>query len=81
MSQRHCSLTLLSRRVFLLSKAHSLPLRSIKSYYDEELQINVVTRQNQIHPLVSEDKFGYTSSKTESAPGDDDPDPEDEGCY
>lgn len=81
MSQQLRRSILPSRRSFLLSKAHSLPLQNIKGSYDEELQVNVVARQNQIHPLVSEDKFGYTCSKTESAPGDDDPDPEDEGCY
>ena len=79
MSQQHCRTTLSSKRAFLLSKAHDLPLQSIKSCYDEELQINVVARQSQVHPLVSENDFGYTNSKTAHTPGDDDPDHE--GCY
>ena len=79
MSQQYCRVPLSSKRAFLLSKAHNLPLRSIRSYYDEGLQINVVARQSQVHPLASEDGFGYTNSKTAHAPGDDDP--EDEGCF
>lgn len=74
-------LLLNSKRAFLLSKAHCLPLQSLGDYYDEIQQLNVAMRRGHAEPLVSEDGFGYTASKTLHAPSDDDPDPEDEGCY
>ena len=72
---------LTSKRAFLLSKAPRLPLQSLGGFYDEDQQLNVVVKRDRIFPFVSEDGFGWTESKTEAAPGDDDPDPEDEGCY
>ena len=72
---------LTSKRAFLLSKAPRLPLQSPGDFYDEDQQLNVVVRRDRIFPFVSENKFGWTESKTEAAPGDDEPDPEDEGCY
>ena len=72
---------LTSKRTFLLSKAPRLPLQSLGDFYDEDQQLNVVVRRDQAKPLVSGSEFGYTASKTLHAPSDDDPDPEDEGCY
>ena len=72
---------LTSKRAFLLSKAPRLPLQSLGDSYDEDQQLNVVVRRGQAKSLVSVDGFGYTASKTLHAPSDDDPDPEDEGCY
>ena len=66
---------------FLLAYARSTELRNTQEFYDEEQQLNVIFRSGEINPLVSKKSFGWTESKTMQAPGDDDPDPEDEGCY
>ena len=81
MPQQHCRATLSAKRAFLLSKAPCLPLRSLGDSYDEGQQLNIVVKRDRVVPFVSEDEFGWTESKTLQAPSDDDPDPEDEGCY
>ena len=70
-----------NKKAFLLSRARSFELDDFQDFYDEKQQLNIVVRANQNYPLVSEDNFVRTSSKTLMAPGDDDPDPEEEGCY
>ena len=81
MSHSKTDLPLKPKRAFLLSKARRLPLQNLGDRYDEIQQRNVAVRRGQTEPLVSESGFGYTASKTLHAPSDDDPDPEDEGCY
>lgn len=70
-----------AKQSFLLSRAHRFELQYIQDSYDADRQLNVVSRFGQTHPIATEDSFLHTESKTRAAPGDDDPDPEDEGCY
>ena len=81
MSHLKTASPLTSKRAFLLSESHRLQLQNLGDSYDEDQQLNVVVRGDQAKPLVSGSGFGYTASKTLHAPSDDDPDPEDEGCY
>ncbi|MEJ2344288.1 MAG: hypothetical protein P8090_02580 [Gammaproteobacteria bacterium] len=70
-----------SKRSYLLAAARSYVKADVSSAYDEAQQINMVSRGSCRVPLVGEEWFMRTASKTMQAPGDDDPDPEDEGCY
>ena len=70
-----------ARRAFLLTRARSFELQDVQDFYDEQQQLSVVLRSGQANPLVAQDGFARTESKTMQAPGDDDPDFEDEGCY
>ncbi len=56
-------------------------MASIASAYSAPEQLNVVQQDGATRPVVTLDWFASTGSKTAQAPGDDDPDPEDEGCY
>lgn len=70
------------KRAFLLANSRRLTNSvDITAHYDEVEQLNVAYDDEKPHPLVSDASAAWTSSKTESAPGDDDPDPEAEGCY
>jgi hypothetical protein len=69
------------KRSYLLESAKSFEMEDVSSAYDEAQQMNMVSRGSDRVPLVGEDWFVRTGSKTMQAPGDDDPDPEDEGCY
>jgi hypothetical protein len=69
------------KRSYLLATARSFEMEDISSTYDDQERINVIVRNEELIPLVSEDSFGRTESKTMQAPSDDDPDPEDDGCY
>ena len=70
------------KRPFLLARARRLvSLVDISTHYDEHQQLNVSYVGGRPHPLASDDSAAWTSSKTDAAPGDDDPDPEAEGCY
>lgn len=77
----HDSSRRVSRSVFLLSRSHRLPLTDAEGDYDEREQLNMLRNCGPLRPIVAAGAFGWTESKTERAPGDDDPDPEDEGCY
>lgn len=72
---------MIPKPTFLLAHARSIDFQDIQNFYDEQEQLTVVSRSGETYPLVTEDMFGWTESKTMRAPGDDDPDPEDEGCY
>ncbi len=72
---------MVAKQSFLLSRAHRFELQGMQGFYDAEQQLNLVLQSNRKHPLVAEDDFLHTESKTRAEPGDDDPDPEDEGCY
>ena len=70
------------KRPFLLANARRLTNSvDITAHYEEVEQINVTYDGGKPYPLVLAASAAWTSSKTESAPGDDDPDPEAEGCY
>ena len=70
------------KRPFLLANARRISNSvDITAHYDEIEQVNVAYADGKPHPLVSGPSAAWTSSKTESAPGDDDPDPEAAGCY
>ena len=69
------------KKSYLLATAHRFEMEDISSAYHEGEQINVLMRGDKTIPVVSEDSFGRTGSKTMQAPSDDDPDPEDDGCY
>ena len=71
----------MAKQSFLLFRAHRFELQDVQSFYDAEQHLNVVSESGRIYPLVDRDDFGRTGSKTYAMPGDDDPDPEDEGCY
>lgn len=69
------------KRAYLLVTAKQYELEDVAAHYDEDQQINIVTQDGMRSPLVSKESSARTESKTLAAPGDDDPDPEDEGCY
>lgn len=72
---------MIAKRAFLLARARRpVRLKDTRSDYDEIQQLNVRRGMN-LQPLVLDQDFGYTESKTYAAPGDDDPDRESEGCY
>ena len=65
-----------------MASARRIPvLVDLRDSYDENAQINVEYIDGQRKPLVLNSSIAYTASKTMAAPGDDDPDPEDERCY
>lgn len=70
-----------TKRAYLLTEAQHFQMDDISSAYDPVQHLNVVSRNGHSAPLATDDDFGRTESKTMQAPGDDDPDPEDEGCY
>lgn len=70
------------KRPFLLATARRLVCaENVPALYDEHEQVNVSFVGGRPYPLVLDASAAWTSSKTEAAPGDDDPDPEAEGCY
>jgi hypothetical protein len=66
--------------VFLVSRAVTVEPEGIPGYYDSELQLKVVSKDDRT-PLVISGMTAPTHSKTFQAPGDDDPDPGQERCY
>lgn len=69
------------KRAFLLAKAKVFEMQELNSCYDEKEQLNLQISGGQSLPLVMDEGFARTESKTFQAPSDDDPDPEAEGCY
>lgn len=70
------------KRAFLMAGARSIPdLLELESSYDETEQVNVEHIAGLLKPVALNPSVTQTGSKTMSAPGDDDPDPEDERCY
>jgi hypothetical protein len=66
--------------VFLVSRAVVVKPKGMQGYYDSELQLKVVSKDNRT-PLVISGMTAPTHSKTLEEPGDDDPDPGQERCY
>lgn len=69
------------KRSYLLAGARTIEMASIASAYSIADQLNIARQDGEPRPVVTMDWFASTGSKTAQAPGDDDPDPEDEGCY
>lgn len=70
------------KRAFLMAESRSIPNRvELGSSYDEMEQVNVEHIGGLLRPVALNPSVSQTGSKTMSAPGDDDPDPEDERCY
>jgi len=65
--------------VLLFSGAREIPLVFGESRYDEDQRLTM--SEDGVTPLVSTSPSPATESKTMQAPGDDDPDPQDERCY
>ena len=70
------------KRAYLMAKARPIPHSvELGSTYDETEQVNVEDIAGWRRPVALNASVTQTGSKTMSAPGDDDPDPEDERCY
>lgn len=69
------------KRSYLLEGARTVDMASIASAYCATEQLNIAQQDDETRPVVTLDWFASTGSKTMQAPSDDDPDPEDEGCY
>jgi len=66
---------------FLIEKAHDVStLINTSWFYDYDLEINTVFVDEKITPVCTVSTM-ITGSKTEAAPGDDDPDPDVELMY
>jgi hypothetical protein len=70
----------ISKPVFLVSRAVEVKPEGIQGYYDSDLQLNVVSSNDQT-PLIMSGLTAPTHSKTYQRPVDDDPDPGQEKCY
>ena len=65
--------------VFLLSRSIEIMPSGPAIIYDQEQSINVLVEDGTTPAVISE--YGTTRSKTDSAVGDDDPDPGQDRCY
>ena len=70
-----------AKKSYLLEGAKTVEMEHIASAYNASQQVNFALEDGEERPVVTLDWFATTGSKTAQAPGDDDPDPEDEGCY
>ena len=70
------------KRAYLMAKARQLPvLVELGGCYDEQEKVNVQHLGGLRTPLAVNARITHTASKTFAAPGDDDPDPDDERFY
>ncbi|HFT5240794.1 TPA: hypothetical protein ACGTP8_004539 [Yersinia enterocolitica] len=68
-------------QIFLLEMAHNVNSVASELWnYDDELQMNTVFINDKNIPVCTTSSM-ITGSKTDSAPGDDDPDPDVERMY
>ncbi|HBQ32329.1 MAG TPA: hypothetical protein DD739_06370 [Ochrobactrum anthropi] len=72
---------MVKKRSYLLEGARTVKMEYISSAYCATEQLNIAQQDDETRPVVTLDWFASTGSKTMQAPSDDDPDPEDEGCY
>lgn len=70
-----------SKPAFLLSKATEVMTSHIKTYYDSDNNLNMLTDEDGTTVAASSLNHLITQSKTFAAPADDDPDTEAEFCY
>jgi hypothetical protein len=68
-----------NKPVFLLSHSIEIIPSAQKITYDQERSLNVLIQDGVTPVVISE--YGTTHSKTDSAVGDDDPDPSQDRCY
>ena len=71
----------MEKRSFLLWNARTFPLKERLQHYDERQQLSVVPVRGTLVPIAALERAAHTTSKTEQAPGDDDPDPDAIECY
>jgi len=72
----------MGKRSYLLNRAHMVSAaQHIAWEYDENLQLNFTVNDEDTRTPVCTLSSMITASKTDSAPGDDDPDPDAEICY
>ena len=71
----------MEKRTFLLYNARTFPFEDGPQHYDEARQMSVVSFRGTLVPLAAMGQAARTTSKTEQAPGDDDPDPDAIECY
>lgn len=68
-------------QTFLLGKAHEVSAIANDSWsYDHHLEVNTMLVSGEATPVCTVSTM-VTASKTEAAPGDDDPDPDAEYMY
>lgn len=68
-------------RSFLLEKAHNVSVVANESWvYDDQLEVNTIFLNEKTTPACTA-SIMITGSKTDAAPGDDDPDPDVEFIY
>jgi hypothetical protein len=68
-----------NKPVFLLLHSIEIAPNGEEITYDQERSINVLVKDGVTPVVLSE--YGITHSKTDSAIGDDDPDPSQDRCY
>ncbi|NOZ22872.1 MAG: hypothetical protein GXP25_17480 [Planctomycetes bacterium] len=71
----------MKERPYLLTRALRLPMTEREMEYDTVTGLNMIQVNGSAAPAVTNLPPQETSSKTMAAPGDDDPDPDDEDCY
>lgn len=71
---------MIKKHTFLIANAIKIDLKEPQGIFNNDLQINVLSLNNET-PLILAGGGTQTHSKTMSAPGDDDPDPERNSCY
>jgi hypothetical protein len=67
-------------RAYLLEYSATMPTQPDALYYDDCRSINYVSAGERMLPAAACQQ-PPTHSKTAAAPGDDDPDPDNEQCY
>ena len=73
---------MIQKRAFLLARAHRIDSSiDLRGRYDEDVHLNMDRTHDHAQPLVLTKGGAVTRSKTDAAPGDDDPDIEAEECY
>lgn len=72
---------MIEKRPYLLQNARTFPLEKSSQCYDDQQQLSLVLFRGVLVPLATMGRAACTTSKTEQAPGDDDPDPDAIECY
>lgn len=65
----------------LFEKRRTIDLHGSDLIYDHDKQINMVSVAGELSPAIDQPMRLPTNSKTNAAPGDDDPDPGRESLY
>ena len=71
----------MKKESFLMARSHVMSAKCNECWnYDNYLGLNTILHENKSIPVCTL-SWMITRSKTESAPGDDDPDPDAESMY